>query len=84
MLVEELLQFLVDIVDTDLLEAVVLKDLKTSDIQDGTEIGLLQSWVNKSVITLLNQPLEDTVKDGPSNAANSVGSLLASLGSRNT
>merc|ERR1712212_762128 len=32
--VEELLKFLIDKVDGDLLEAVVFKDLKTSDVED--------------------------------------------------
>ena len=38
--VEELLQLLVDKVDGDLLEAVVLKDLKTGDVEHSTEVGL--------------------------------------------
>ena len=38
--VEELLQLLVDKVDGDLLEAVVLKDLKTGDVKHSTEVGL--------------------------------------------
>ena len=34
MLVEELLQLLVDVVDTDLLEAVVVEYFKSSNVQD--------------------------------------------------
>ena len=37
-MVEELLQFLVDKVDGDLLEAVVFKDLEPGDIEDSTEV----------------------------------------------
>ena len=41
--VEELLQLLIDKVDGDLLEAVVFKDLKTSDVEDSNKVGLLES-----------------------------------------
>ena len=45
MLVEELLQLLVDVVNADLLEAVVVEDLETGNVQD-TDVGdLLHSWV---------------------------------------
>ena len=46
--VEELLKFLIDKVDGDLLEAVVFKDLKTSDVEDGNKVGLLQSGAIQS------------------------------------
>ena len=39
MVVEELLQLLVDKVDGDLLEAVVLKDFESSDVQHSAEVG---------------------------------------------
>ena len=45
MVVEELLQFLVDKVDRDLLKAVVLKDLEASNVEHSTEVGLLQSGI---------------------------------------
>ena len=99
--VEELLKLLVDKVDGDLLEAVVLEDLKASNVKHSTEVGLLHCGIHlankalaikmfaktklnshQSGVTLLNQPLEDTVKDGPGNATNSVGGLLTSLRSR--
>merc|ERR1711971_1160309 len=44
--VEELLELLVDKVNGDLLKAVVLKDLETSNIEHSTEVGLLQGGVN--------------------------------------
>ena len=40
MVVEKLLKLLVDKVDGDLLKAVVLKDLKTSNVEHSTEVGL--------------------------------------------
>ena len=43
--VKELLELLVDKVDGDLLEAVVLEDLKAGDVKHGAEVGLLQSGV---------------------------------------
>ena len=79
MVVEELLKFLVDKVDGDLLKAVVLKDLETSDVEHSTEVGLLHGGVNEGVVTLDDQPLEDSVEDGTSDAANSSSCLLASL-----
>ena len=42
--VEELLEFLVDKVDGDLLEAVVLEDLKASDVEHSTEVCFLHKW----------------------------------------
>ena len=69
MVVEELLQFLVHKVDGDLLEAVVLEDLESGNIEHSAEVGLLQGGVNEGVVTLLNEPLEDTVKDSPGDTA---------------
>ena len=43
--VEELLELLVDKVDGDLLEAVVLKDLKAGNVKHSTEVGLLHGGV---------------------------------------
>merc|ERR1712048_111839 len=77
--VEELLQLLVDKVDGDLLEAVVLENLETSDIEHSAEVCLLERSINERVVTLLNQPLEETVKDGSGNTASGSSSLLHSL-----
>merc|ERR1719159_595123 len=77
--VEELLKLLVDKVDGDLLEAVVLEDLKTSNVEHSTEVGLLQGRVDESVVTFDDQPLEETVKDGTSDTTDSSRGLLASL-----
>merc|ERR1711899_147185 len=77
--VEELLELLVDKVDGDLLEAVILEDLEAGNVKHSAEVGLLQGGVNKGIVTLLNQPLEDAVKDGPGNATDGVGRLLAGL-----
>ena len=52
--VEELLQLLVDVVDTDLLEAVVVKDLKTRDIQDSDVVNLLHGGIDQSFITFIH------------------------------
>ena len=42
--VKELLELLVDKVDGDLLEAVVLEDLKASDVEHSTEVRFLHKW----------------------------------------
>ena len=47
MMIEELLKLLVDKVDGDLLEAVVLKDLKAGDVKHSTEVSFLQSGVTE-------------------------------------
>ena len=81
MVVEELLKLLVDEVDGYLLEAVVLKDLEAGDVQHGAEVrflgkkitlsicfvfcSCLEGGVNECVVALDDQPLEESVKDGP-------------------
>merc|ERR1712037_460191 len=77
--VEELLKFLVDKVDGDLLKAVVLKDLETSDVKHSTEVGLLHGGVNEGVVTLDDQPLEDAIEDGPGNASSCTSGLVTGL-----
>ena len=47
--VEELLQLLVDIVDADLLKAVVVKDLKASDVEDSDVGHFLHGFINPAV-----------------------------------
>ena len=52
--VEELLQLLVDVVDADLLKAVVVEDLKAGDVED-TDVGdLLHGGVAQGLVTLLH------------------------------
>merc|ERR1740131_865230 len=74
--VEELLKFLVDKVDGDLFKAIVFKDLKTSNIKHSTEVSFLEGSINQSIITLLNEPLEDSVKDGPGNTCSGTSGLF--------
>ena len=74
-MVEELLQLFVDKVDGDLLEAVVLKDLKASNVKDGSEVGLLHGGVNQGLVTLGDEPLEDPVKGTPGDTTDTIASL---------
>jgi hypothetical protein len=60
--VEELLKLLVSVVDAKLLEAVVLEDLETGDIEHTDEEGTTR--LSHGVIDLLDQPQEKTVVDG--------------------
>ena len=54
MLIEKLLKLLIDIVDADLLEAVVVKDLKAGDVED-TDVGdLFHCGVAQSLVTLFH------------------------------
>merc|ERR1712079_76813 len=73
-LVEELLELLVDIVDTDLLEAVVVEDLKTSNIQDTNVGDLLHGGVAQGFITLVNHNSEGSLVDGTSDTRDRVSS----------
>merc|ERR1719436_1250097 len=77
--VEELLQLLVDKVDGDLLEAVVLENLETSNVEHSAEVGLLEGGINESVITLDDEPLEHAIKDGTGNTTSDHSGLLHSL-----
>merc|ERR1712020_115525 len=77
--VEELLELLVDEVDGDLFEAVVLENLETSDIEHSAEVSLLEAGINEGVVTLDDQPLEETVKDGSGDTSDSSSGLLAGL-----
>merc|ERR1719385_253679 len=72
-LVEELLQLLIDIVDTDLFKAIVVKDLKAGNIQDTNVLDFLHGRVNKGLITLIHNNSEGTLIDGTSNTSNRVG-----------
>ena len=58
-MVEKLLKLLVDKVDGNLLEAVVLKDLKSSNVKDGTEVCLLQGAIDESVVAFLRRRVLD-------------------------
>merc|ERR1711971_1309600 len=77
--VEELLQLLIDKVDGDLLKAVVLKDLKTGNVEHSAEVGLFHRGIDQSLVTFLDQPLEDAIEDSSGNTVNSVRGLLACL-----
>ena len=54
--------------------------------EENTEIIVVTVGIglrtDQSVVALFDQPLEDTIKDGPGNATNSVGPLLAEEGNR--
>ena len=54
MLVKELLELLVDIVNADLLETVVVKDLKASDVKDTNVGDLLHRGVAQGLVTLVH------------------------------
>merc|ERR1719282_32764 len=77
--VEELLQLLIDEVNGNLLKSIVFKNFKSGNVKHGAEVGLLQRGIDKGVITLDDQPLEDSVIDGSGNTSNSVGGLLTGL-----
>merc|ERR1712073_284192 len=73
-LVEELLELLVDVVDTDLLEAVVVEDLETGNIQDTNVLHLLHGGINEGLVTLVNNNSEGSLVEGTSNTRDRVAS----------
>jgi len=62
-LVEELLQLFIAEVDAKLLKAIVVKDLKSSNIQATNVMNLLHGWINNGLIALVNNESEDTLID---------------------
>ena len=73
--VEELLQLLVSEVDADLLEAVVVEDLKAGDVEDTNELNPLHGGVDESLVTFLHDELECSLVERPGNAGHRAGSL---------
>ena len=79
MLIEELLEFLITEVDTNLLEAIVVKDFKASNVQSTNVMNLFHGWVKKCVVTLVNNETEDKLIDLTANTGDRAGSTSASL-----
>ena len=78
MLVEELLELLVDVVDADLLETVVVEDLKAGNIEHTNVGDLLHGGVAQGLVTLVDDNPEGTLVDGTGDTGNGVGSVGAS------
>merc|ERR1719186_1944881 len=76
--VEKLLELLVNIVNTDLLKAVVIKDLKTGNIKDSNVGDFLHGRINQGLITLVGDEAESAFIDGTSDTSNGVGCTHAS------
>ena len=64
--------YLIDKIDANLLETVVFKYLKSSDIEDSTKVYFLHLGINEGFIALLDEPLEEPVVDGPGYAASCI------------
>merc|ERR1711952_435556 len=76
-LVEELLQLLIDVVDADLLEAVVVEDLEAGNVEHTNVGDLLHGWVAQGLVTLVDDNPEGTLVDGTGDTGNGVGSVGA-------
>lgn len=74
MVVEELLQLLVGEVDAQLLETVLVEDLKTGNIEHTDEVLSLLLGV-QGLVQLLHHPLEETIEHGLSEGTDRVGDL---------
>ena len=55
-----------------LLETIVFKYLKSSDIEHSTKVYFLHLRINECFIALLNEPLEEPVIDCPGDAASRI------------
>merc|ERR1719270_1859972 len=76
-LVEELLELLVDVVNANLLKAVVVEDLEAGNIEHTNVGDLLHRGINQGLITLVDDDPEGALVDGASDAGHRVGSVLA-------
>merc|ERR1712223_1570710 len=72
-LVEELLELLITEVDTNLLKAIVVKDLKTSNVQATNVLHFLHGGVKKSLVTLLHDEAEQVLIDLTANTRDRAG-----------
>ncbi|MGZ1424058.1 hypothetical protein ACXORV_09630, partial [Streptococcus thermophilus] len=70
-----LLQFLITEVDANLLEAVVVENLKTGDIEYTDEGGTLLAGF-KGLVTLVDQEPEDAIEEGLSQGTDGVVDLV--------
>ena len=61
----------------DLLETIVFKYLKSSDIEHSTKVDFLHLRINECLIALFNEPLEEPVIDCPGDAASCICCLQA-------
>merc|ERR1719427_501038 len=66
-LIEELLQLLVDVVNTNLFKAVVVENLKPCNVEDTNICDLFHAWIAKGFITLVNNKTEGAFIDATCN-----------------
>ena len=64
--------YLIDKIDANLLETVVIKYLKSSNIENSTKVYFLHLRINEGFIALLDEPLEEPVVDGPGYTSSSI------------
>merc|ERR1712016_462918 len=72
-LVEELLKLLITEVDTKLFKTIVVKDLKTSNIQATNVLHLLHGGIKKRLITLFHNEAENVLIDLTANTRDRAG-----------
>merc|ERR1719412_1838141 len=71
--VEELLELLITEVDTDLLEAIVIENLKSSNVEDTNVGAFLHGRIDECLVTFFSNDTEGTLVDGTGNASHGVG-----------
>merc|ERR1719312_1312249 len=73
-LVEELLELLVDVVDTNLFKSVEFKNFKSGNVEHTNIVNLLHCRIDQSLVTLVNNNSEGSLVDSTSNTTDRVGS----------
>jgi len=82
-LIEKLLKFFIAEIDANLLEAIVVKDLKASNIQTTNVMNFLHRYINNGFIAFVNNESEDTLIDRSANTRDRAGSTGTGLSLRN-
>lgn len=77
--IEQLLQFLIRIIDTELFKAVKMEDLKTSNVQNANETGSLSLGPIQRSIDSADNPLEKSLIKSFGNGFHSKFDLLLGL-----
>merc|ERR1712223_1721676 len=77
--IEELLELLIGKVNTNLLKAIVVKDLKASNVQATNVLNLLHGWVKEGLVTFGHNEGKETLIDGAPNPTTRAGSSIQSL-----
>ena len=69
----------INIVDADLLKAIVIKDFKSSNVKHSNVGNFLHCWVHESLVTLVHNNSECSLINSSGNSSNRAGSITAGV-----